>query len=238
MTDTLVIDGLTFELRRSNRRRTLGITVDRDGSLILAAPANCSAEFVEKTAREKLFWIHSKLARKRLLHDTPHKEYVTGEGFHYLGRSYRLLLVGPPETDASTPALRLHRGRFVLRRDEVHRARQHFVDWYVRHGQPWIERRVALYADRVGVAPGPVKVRELGNRWGSCGRGGNLNFNWRTICLPPRAVEYVVAHELVHLHEPHHGPTFWQRLERCMPDYADRKRWLAENGGLYQQAGG
>jgi predicted metal-dependent hydrolase len=131
--------------------------------------------------------------------------------------------------DDATPALRLHRGRFMLRRDEVHRAGRHFVDWYVRHGRPWIERRVALYADRIGVEPGPVRVRELGHRWGSCGRGGNLNFNWRTVCLPPRAIEYVVAHELVHLHEPHHGPEFWQRLQRAMPDFAERRRWLAEN---------
>ncbi len=43
-------------------------------------------------------------------------------------------------------------------------------------------------------------------------------------------VEYVVAHELVHLREPHHAPRFWHLLERAMPDYAARKQWLAERG--------
>jgi predicted metal-dependent hydrolase len=229
VTDTLVIDGLTFELRRSNRRKTLGITVDRDGSLVLAAPTDCPIEFIEGAAREKLFWVHTKLARKRvLLPDTPEKEYVTGEGFYYLGRSYRLLLVD--SDNRNTPALKLHRGRFMLRRDKRHHAYQHFVDWYASHGRPWIERRVALYAERVAVQPGLVKVRDLGYRWGSCAPGGNLNFNWRTICLPPRIVEYVVAHELVHMHEPHHGPEFWQRLQRAMPDHVARRSWLAENG--------
>jgi hypothetical protein len=42
--------------------------------------------------------------------------------------------------------------------------------------------------------------------------------------------EAVVVHELVHLHESDHSPAFWQRLERVMPDYEQRKRWLAENG--------
>jgi Protein of unknown function DUF45 len=55
----------------------------------------------------------------------------------------------------------------------------------------------------------------------------------RTLCLPPRVVEYVIVHELVHLVEPHHGPGFWRRVERVIPDIADRKRWLAENGGRY-----
>jgi predicted metal-dependent hydrolase len=48
--------------------------------------------------------------------------------------------------------------------------------------------------------------------------------------LPPRIVEYVVVHEVVHLQEPLHSATFWLRMERAMPDFDSRKRWLAENG--------
>ncbi len=32
---------------------------------------------------------------------------------------------------------------------------------------------------------------------------------------------------------PNHGPAFWRRLERAMPDYAERKDWLAANGAHY-----
>ena len=62
------------------------------------------------------------------------------------------------------------------------------------------------------------------------GRSGGLNFNWATILLPPSIVEYVVVHELVHLHERNHTPAFWRRIERAMPDYVRRKAWLAERG--------
>ncbi len=234
MTDTLAVDGLTYELRRSPRRATIGITVDRDGSLILTAPEDCPEATIEETARKKQLWVHTKLAQKRrLFRPRAPKEYVTGEGFQYLGRGYRLLLVGAAQDDISTPALRLRRGWFELRRDERHRAEEHFVGWYARNGEPWIRRRVGLLADRIGTEPASVSVRELGYRWGSCGPKGNLNFHWCTLCLPPRIVEYVVVHELVHLVEPHHGPGFWQRVERVIPDFAERKRWLAESGGLY-----
>ena len=233
MNSSLVVDGLAFEVRRT-RRNTIGITVDRDGSLILRAPEECPNELIEQTARKKLLWVHTKLAEKNLLfRPRSPKEYVTGEGFHYLGRSYRLLMVEAPEDSASTPALSLRRGRFELRRDERHRAGEHFVAWYVRNGGPWIERRVGLLADRIGASPAAVDVRELGYRWGSCGPRGNLNFHWRVVCLPPRIVEYVVVHELVHLVEPHHGKEFWRRVERVIPDYATRKRWLAENGNRF-----
>jgi predicted metal-dependent hydrolase len=46
-------------------------------------------------------------------------------------------------------------------------------------------------------------------------------------------VEYVAVHELVHIVEPHHGSGFWRRVERVILDFAERKRWLAESGGLY-----
>lgn len=231
MSEHIVIDDLTFELRRSASRRTLGITVDRGGELVLHAPEAYSRQVIEETARRRQFWVYTKLAEKDLLFRRVfRKEFVSGEGFHYLGRSYRLLLVDAAD---STSPLRLHQGRFQLRRDALPRAREHFVRWYTEHGRPWIERRVGLFADRIGVAPPRVVVRDLGYRWGSCGGGGTLNFHWRTAMLPPRVVEYVVAHEMVHMVEPNHTPEFWARLERAMPDSAGRRQWLAENGGKY-----
>lgn len=43
-------------------------------------------------------------------------------------------------------------------------------------------------------------------------------------------IEYVVVHEIAHLYEPHHTPALWRRVERAMPDYAQRKAWLTEHG--------
>ena len=42
-----------------------------------------------------------------------------------------------------------------------------------------------------------------------------------------------MVNELVHMIEPIHTPEFWTRLERVMPDYEARKKWLAENGAGY-----
>lgn len=231
MSDTLVIDDLRFKLVRSARRRTVGVTVQRDGSLMLSVPDDCPTERVAEIAREKQFWVYTKLAEKSLLfRPTPEKEYISGETFHYLGRSYRLKLVSAG--DQQVP-LSLKRGQFMLRRDAVQQAHHHFVRWYVEHGQPWVARRVQLSAARIGVAPTFVEVRSLGYRWGSCSASGGVNFHWRSTLLPPRIIEYVVAHELVHLLVPTHGVEFWARLERAMPDYAARKQWLAEQGSGY-----
>ncbi len=222
----LDVDDLQFEVRRSARRKTLQITVEREGELVLAAPLDVGEDALRAFVVEKRFWIYTKLAEKdRLQRQVPRKEFVDGEGFLYLGRSHRLKLV-----DEQDAPLKLVTGRFCLRRDELPSAREHFIRWYSERARAWLAGRVTEYQSRMEVTPTGVKVQELGHRWGSCGKGDWLYFHWKTILLPARIAEYVAVHEIAHLHEPHHTPAFWLRVERAMPDYAQRKAWLAEHG--------
>lgn len=224
---SIVVDDLSFEVRRTPDRRTVQITVDRGGELVLSAPERCGLDVMEAFVREKRFWIYSKLAEKEALRPAVRfRRYVSGEGFPYLGRNHRLLLVAKQDVP-----LKLEHGRFKLRREDAGRGRELMVAWYAEHARVWLEARVARFAPRVGAQPAGITVQDLGYRWGSCGKGARLYFHWRAILLPPRIIEYVVAHELVHLHEGHHTPAFWTRLERVMPDFTARKQWLAVHGG-------
>lgn len=227
--ETLTVGDLVFHLRRSTRRRSVEITVDRGGELIVTAPDDCPVAVLEDFVREKRFWIYTKLAEKEILrHPRPRKQFVTGEGFPYLGRRYRLLLV-----DEQDVALRLEHGRFKLRRGDVEGGRERFVAWYCDTGRRWLARRVPPFARRIGagVEVRQIRVRDLGFRWGSCSASGTVNFHWATLMFPPSIVDYVIVHELVHLVEKHHTPAFWQRVERVLPDYERRKAWLAKRGG-------
>jgi hypothetical protein len=222
----LTVDDLSFELKRSSRRRTLQITVDRGGELVLSAPPDVEEARLRQFVIEKRFWIYTKLAEKDLLQKTvPAKTFIDGEGFLYLGRSYRLRLV-----DEQEAPLRLLNGRFMLRRELVETARTQLVQWYSGRARLWLWDKVQDYVARMDVQPVGLKVQDLGYRWGSCGKGGWLYFHWKAILLPARIAEYVVVHEIAHLHEPHHTPEFWLRVERAMPDFAQRKAWLAEHG--------
>jgi predicted metal-dependent hydrolase len=223
---SLVIGDLQFEVRRSDLRQTLGLTVERDGRLVLTAPTHVVDERLERFAKSKRFWVYKKLAAKEALPPPmPPKHFVTGEGFPYLGRSHRLLLV--PSLDVP---VKLESGRFKMRRAEAVRGRAHMVEWYTAHALPWLQARVERHASRVRAAPSRVVVQDLGFRWGSCSKAAALYFHWQSILLPPRIVEYVVIHELVHLREPHHTPSFWKALERAMPDWEERRQWLATRG--------
>lgn len=222
MSEHIQIGELTFEVRRSDRRRTVGLTVDRGGELVIHSPAGKAVHELEQWVRSKLLWVHRKLALKEEM--APRRrgpEFVSGESFSYLGRSYRLAIAVEQEEP-----LRFDGRRFYLRRDARTCASDHFRRWYISAGKDWLEKRVRWLARTTGRKPGHIDVRDLGFRWGSCDRNGRALFNWRLLQLPVRLVDYVVVHELTHLIEPHHGPTFWRALDRALPDWRQRSEDL------------
>lgn len=222
----LTVNDLRFEVRRSERRRAMEITVDRGGELVLSAPLDVPTARLRDFAQRKRMWVYKQLARHDALTREVHrKTFVDGEGFTYLGRNYRLRLVG--ESDA---AVKLVAGRFLIPKALARDGRDHMIRWYCERAKPWLADKVAGLAARMEVAPTGVRVQDLGYRWGSCGKGDLLYFHWKTIQLPAPIAEYIVVHEMAHLHEAHHTPEFWRRVERAMPDFGRRKAWVQLHG--------
>jgi predicted metal-dependent hydrolase len=221
---------ISYELVRSPRR-TADIVIEPDGRVIVRAPESISPERVEDLIEAKRLWIYKNLAEWRDLNATRViREYRNGEGFLYLGRSYRLLLVAGQEEP-----LLLKAGRFQLRRDlvdqgEVPAAKAAFRDYFVTRGVERITRRVAYFAPKVGFEPGKIDVRELGHRWASCSPTGNLAFHWKCMMAPPKVIDYIVVHELCHMHHLDHSDAFWNEVDKVMPDFHERKEWLRKNG--------
>ena len=228
--EDLRFDDLRFEVRLSAGRRAMEITLGRDGELILSAPPEVTEATLLDFVQRKRMWIYQQLARQQTFaHEVPAKVFTDGEGFLYLGRSYRLRLV-----DESIVPVKLLSGRLVMPRHLAGAGREHLVNWYCGRAKRWLSDKAGDFFARMEVAPAGVKVQDLGYRWGSCGKGGWLYFHWKTILLPARIAEYVVVHEMAHLHEPHHTPEFWRRVERALPDFELRKDWLSRNGGAVE----
>jgi predicted metal-dependent hydrolase len=221
---------ISYELIRSPRR-TADIVIEPDGRVIVRAPQTIPVERIEDIIESKRLWIYKNLAEWRDLNATRViREYRNGEGFLYLGRSYRLLLVA----DQVEPLL-LKGGRFCLRRDLVDRgeipaAKAAFRDYFITRGFDRITQRVAYFAPKVGITSDKLDVRELGHRWASCSPNGNLAFHWKCMMAPPKIIDYIVVHELCHFHHLDHSDAFWNEVDKVMPDFTARKEWLRKNG--------
>ena len=236
MNEKLIIADLEFEIRRSPRRKTLGLTVDRSGELVVHSPAGADKNELRRWIERKLLWVHQKLLlKKEHIRPTNGLEIVSGESIAYLGRNYRLKII----EDQDEP-LWFDGQWFYLRKADRDDAPRHFKQWYQKKGADWLDERVKFWKPKTGRTPSKVSVGELGFRWGSCGKNGVLRFNWRLLQLQVRLIDYVIAHELVHLHEHNHTPEFWGILDSVLPDWRERKdelggkraemAWCADGG--------
>ena len=85
---------------------------------------------------------------------------------------------------------------------------------YRKRARTQLEARAAYYAGLMGVTYNRIAIRAARTRWGSCSAQGNLNFHWK----------------LAHRKEMNHSARFWAEVERILPDYKRRRKWLKDYG--------
>lgn len=224
---TTQADEISYEVIRS-QRMTADIIIERDGSVLVRAPEWIDDEQVRRIVASKRLWIRQNRAAWRSMNSARiHREYKNGEGFLYLGRSYRLSLVNNQERP-----LLLRNGRFLLQRNLAvqEQGRQAFQDFYIARGFNRIPRRIAYFAPKIGVEPTGLDVREMGYNWASCSPADKLIFHWKCLLAPQTIIDYLVVHELCHIHHRNHSNAFWNEVAKVLPDYRERKNWLRENG--------
>lgn len=217
-----------YQVKYSNRK-TLNISVERDRSIIVRAPHHLSEEKIDEIVQSKKQWIKEKLNHtQKYPVIAESKEFISGETLMYLGKNYQLLVV-----DEEMEGVEFDH-RFKISRSNQPKANELFKAWYLSQALKKIEPLAKRYAKNLGVEYNQFKTSEMKYRWGSCTPANNIIFNWRIIKAPMYVVEYLVAHELVHLIEANHTPRFWNILSIQVPTYEKSKNWLKKNGHLLE----
>ena len=79
--------------------------------------------------------------------------------------------------------------------------------------------RLAELAARYGFRYHRVTIKHNTSNWGSCSSKGNINLNLNLMRVPVPLQDYILLHELTHLHHADHGPAFHAELERLLADH-------------------
>lgn len=222
---------IDYQLLPGSDRRTTDIVIERNGVIAVRPPVNYTPEQIDAVVESKRMWIYRNLAEWRDLNRTVViREWVNGETFLYLGRTYRLALVADQKQ-----SLILKEGRFCLSRKLIdvggsEAAKNAFETYYSEKGLQRIKGRVNYYSPKVGVAITSVNVKDMAYRWASCSKAGALNFHWKCMMAPAKIIDYLVVHELCHMYHQNHSDAFWNEVDKILPDYGERKEWLRLNG--------
>lgn len=224
--------GFEYRLRRSSRRRTIGISVSPKG-VTVAAPTGTPEAVITGFVQQKQGWVLRKLAMfQQREQDIPDPQYHQGERLPLLGESLELDLAPGLKGGVQLQGQRLlvptdPRWSEAQRLPALQRRIHH---WYRDYARAHFTAASGDLAARMGLRFAEVRVRRTRSKWGHCTSQGVLQYNWLLLTAPRAVADYVVAHEVCHLAQPNHSPAFWRLVESVCPEHRRLRQWLKENG--------
>lgn len=214
---------MRYELVRSDRK-TLALTVNREGRVIARAPLHMPVSQVEAFIREKQSWIDHAKARFATL--PPPRQPLTladGATLPYLGGNLTLRLV---------PTARIRLEGTVLLVPANAQDLSPVVHWAEKAVRALLLERVAQLSTQLSLKPSTFRLTHARGRWGSMSTRGTLSLNRALLHCPPDVIDYVIVHELCHIPHPNHSAQFWALVERHLPRYRVQRDWLKANQSL------
>ena len=206
------------------RRRSIGFVVGPDG-LEVRAPKWVTLKEVELGLQERGEWVLRKWAELQERQKNIRQiEWCEGASLDYLGKPIHLHL--SPQNGRSELN---EQGQLLLalpHSAEASQIRDAVQAWLMREAKMLFEQRLNHFAPLMGVQWRRLSLSNAGSRWGSARIDGAIRLNWRLIHLKPEAIDYVVVHELAHLHEMNHSPAFWKVVADILPDHLERRKAL------------
>lgn len=204
-----------------SKRKTLGIQINPDGSVVVKAPVDTSKQKIYEKVKKRAPWIIKQQDFfKSFGEKMPRRRYISGETHLYLGRQYRLYVrEGKPNSVS-------FKGRcFEIICSSKDRAESLMKEWYKERAKvkfPEIAEPIIQQFRKYGVEPHSLYIQFMENRWGSCTPKGKIILNTELIKAPKPCIEYVIVHEMCHLVHKNHTKAFYDLLQTEMPDW---ERW-------------
>ena len=213
------------EIIRS-RRKTLAISIDPFGRLIVRAPQTCSMERIFAFITQKENWILRKQAQMKGAGMRLPPENLHGYTFMLLGRECRIALIDGKN-------ILFDEKDYVLYLPSKN-AKTRLIKWLKENAKRIFSIVTERKAQEMGVRFQSVEISSAKGKWGSCSYDNKIRYAYRLIFAPREMIEYVVVHELSHVKEKNHSARFWAVVERYVPDWKMRRKWLKQHGFLLE----
>lgn len=214
------VSGLSVEVvRKKIKNFHLGV-YPPDGCVRVAVPLQTTNENVRLAIISKLGWIKRKQAEFESQPRQSERHFVTGESHYFQGRRYILEVV--ENTGKSTVSLK-NNSRILLRTrpNTSKETRANVVaDWYRTHLKQQVPILLKKWQPIVGKEINGWRIQKMKTKWGSCNISTKrILLNLELAKKPPECLEYILVHELVHLHERHHNEKFRSLMDAFFPKW-------------------
>ncbi len=199
-------------------RKTLSLTVTPDLRIILKCPNKATDEKIEAFLKRKWFWLEKQLSFfKKYQRNVYEKEYISGEGYLYLGRQYKLVVRRGKEDSVA-----ITRGKLLVFTTKTvgdgKYNRKLINAWFMGKTEKIFQERFEAMLAKFDYKNTPaLGIREMKKRWGSFLNKDKIFLNPKLITTPKECIDYVIVHELCHLKYKNHNKRFFELFNKKYP---------------------
>ncbi len=207
-------------LRKSKRAKRIILKIDQRGKPIITIPAYMPYALAKQYAKSHITWFQE--------HVPQHTTELIVDGMR-VGRQHYIQF---RQTDRAKPTSRVSGDQITIHYspntypaspDVQNEATKAATRALRKEAELTLPSLLYRLAQAHGYNYQEVRLKAMHTRWGSCSQNGIINLSIWLVQLPDHLIEYVLCHELVHLHHQHHQPAFWQELGEIVPDYKQRR---------------
>ena len=215
-----------YQLIRQDRK-TLSFTVTPNLKIILKCPSNASEEKIETFLKRKWFWLEKQLSFfKKYQRNIYEKEYISGEGYLYLGRQYKLVV-----KRGKCDLVSLTKGKltvFTTKSVSNGQYNKKLINaWFLEKTKEIFQERFSAMLSKFDYEKIPVlSIREMKKRWGSFFSKDKIFLNPKLISTPKECIDYVIVHELCHFKYKNHNRKFFELFNKKFPKWEKTKEKL------------
>ncbi|NEN76093.1 M48 family metallopeptidase [Pelistega sp. NLN82] len=223
-----------YTIKRIKRHR-LSLRIGFEGIRIIASPSISLAN-IETFILQHSQWLAEKQKQFDQKRPNPINRWEINQHIHYLGKQVLIkphfsnttpLFLGQAEAPEHGDILLVDNISYTHITDAI---AQQCTYWLKQQALHWFKKRMIWFEQQTGRQAKGLRLSKATRSWGQCNSKGIIGLNWRLIHLPPKQIDYVIAHELAHLKHMNHSKAFWQEVADIMPDY------LAHKAAIKQQS--
>ena len=219
-TENIVTGSIEFKVIYSGRR-TLGISVLTDSSVIVRVPYRTSHKTIMRLVEEKSAWIirHRDNFKSQSV-DKPAKSYINGSYHLFRGSTYVLNI-----SESRRKFVKFNGGSIDIGLEAttseaaVRNLLQKAYRIEATAHIPVIFKSILEKHANMNFKPKELIIRSMKRRWGSCSNRGKITLSTELIRLADIYTEYVIIHELCHLRQHNHGPKYYELLSELCPEW-------------------
>lgn len=218
---------IAYRIDYSTRRKTVAFIIERNGDVVVKAPAGFPVEEIVELVRKNRMKLYQKINHPQKIRTFKEDNaQINGRSIMLGGKNFKVFI------EKETRDRFVFDGKFIISQNISDQFSYRLRQWLITEAKEKLIPKIVDTAKKLGVEYNKITISDIQLRWGSCTPKNNININYRIIKAPAFVSNYIIVHELTHLIELNHTKEFWQIVRTACPKYEEARKWLLEKGEL------